>query len=628
MRNQSRLGRRPRPEPPWAATEIICDIYMRYSEEFVQRVLEANNLQDLISEVTRLKPARQGFMGRCPFPDHPEKTPSFSVSESKQVYHCFGCGKSGNLLTFLRDYHAMGFRQSVEFLADRARIELPKSDPEQAAVEDQGQQLKRKILAANAVARDFFVTQMNERSRSYLQARGLTEATIATFGLGFAPEGWDGLHRALERKQISLAVAETAGLLRQRREGTGHYDFFRDRVMFPIRRVSGEVIGFGGRILATGEPKYLNSPDSPVFSKGHTLYGLDQTARFIRAEDQVIIVEGYMDLLALFQAGFKNVVATLGTALTFEHALAIGRMTKNVIVLFDGDQPGQEAAEKSLPLLLSAALRPRGLVLPENLDPDEYLLARGAESLREEIQRAPDLFNQVLLHWTLQYRGTTTEKAGLMEKCQPLFEAMKDSRLRELYLADFSQRIQVNAAQIKRFFAETRSSSGSHRPTERKQIPGQVPPEERSDGEVLVNLKQAPKAERLLLCLALRSRVQLDFILQQNLLELLFHSGIKQIFQWIRDTYRQEPEKFDKLASLITTRIDDPGVVFEFDPSNDDNEELEAEVLRDCVRRIQTDAAKFAIENLRQNLKINPTREGMEKLVQLQKDRLNEYAKR
>lgn len=620
---------------------------MRFTNDFVQRVLEASNIVDFIGEVTQLKPSSGGFMGRCPFPDHAEKTPSFSVSETKQVYHCFGCQKSGNLFSFLRDYHGMNFPEAVEFLADRARIELPKMDSASLSEDERRNQLRKQILHANKIALEFFEAQLqtapssNEAERpvrAYIDKRKLSPEIVKQFRLGYSPSGWDGLAQYLARKSVPMDIAEQAGLVRRRREGTGHYDLFRDRLMFPIHKISGDVIGFGGRILEQGEPKYLNSPDSPVFSKGRTLYGLDQTARYIRAKDLLVIVEGYMDLLALFQAGIQSVAATLGTALTADHAHLLSKLTRNVVVLFDGDQAGQNAAEKSLPILLQAGLRPKGLVLPDELDPDEFIQERGAELLVEEIQRAPDLFNLVVHQWTLNFRGATTEKAAILERCEPLFRAMTDARLRDLYVTDLSQRIQMSPQQIKQFYASggTRPEPQQRRDFKPILSSAPMPPSEQNRGQVSSmdeknsttwNVKAAPRAERILLSLALKNRANLELVLHEKLIDRLSHPEMRQIFQWIGESYRQEPAKFDRLASLLTSRIDDPSIVFENGlmsaPGSEAVEgEFEANLLRDCVKRVQSDSLKLEIETLRQELKISPTREGMEKLIQLQKDRL------
>lgn len=656
---------------------------MRFTEDFIERVLQANNLVDLLSEVTQLKSASGGYMGRCPFPDHREKTPSFSVSEMKQVYHCFGCGKSGNVFSFLRDYHGLGFPQAVEYLADRAHIQLPVPETTRFSDEDKLQQLRKSILTANRAAAEFFELQMHQGAddsgiRAYLQERRLSDDTVKQFQLGYAPAGWDSLLNFLVAKGVDRAAAEKAGLIRSRRESQGHYDMFRDRLMFPIRKISGEVIGFGGRIIATGEPKYLNSPESSVFAKGKTLYGLDQTARYIRSQDQVVIVEGYMDLVMLFQHGIKGVAATLGTALTGDHAHALGKMTKNVVILFDGDQAGQMASIRSLAILLKAGLRPRGIALPDQMDPDEFVQARGAEALQNEIDGARDLFSLVVETWTRDFRGAATETAALLESCTPLFQAMSDFKLRELYILELAGLLRMDAQHIRRLLQGPKPQGAPFSPssTGNARFIGAlkgVEIQERAanlQGEASVkvgavggatsvggsasggdadssqqdsgqnfSIKQAPRAEKMLLGLVLRNRSNLESVLRWNALEAIGDPEMSRIFKWLVSSYRQDPAKFDMFSSLLTTQIDEPSMLNQIilaDTAShmgfsaldaDEQHANESETLRQCVKRLRIDALKKEIDGLRRELKGNPTAEGMIQLQELQKQRLEISAK-
>lgn len=635
---------------------------MRFPEAFIQQVLESNNLVDLIGETTQLKPASGGYMGRCPFPDHLEKTASFSVSEVKQVYHCFGCQKSGNLIRFMRDYHGMSFPEAIEFLATRARIPLPVVESKQSTEEERRQELRRQVYKANELAQGFFREQLRTAAEghpavAYLEKRGLSSEIIELFGLGYVGSSWEALAQFLKNRGVSSEVAEQAGLIRRRRgeNSSGHFDLFRERVMFPIRKVSGEVLGFGGRILEKGEPKYLNSPETPVFHKGRTLYGLDQTARYIRSEDRVILVEGYMDLLALFQADFRNVAATLGTALTLDHAAVIKKMTPNITVLFDGDAAGQSAAEKSLPILLQAGLRPRGLILPENQDPDDFLKARGATSMSVALDQAPDLFNLCLYQWTLHYRGAATEKLAIIEKVHPLFEIMQDTRLREMYMRELSMKLEMRPQDLARALAETRAreAQGQRGPgmmprnPQPEPVSPAMPAPQQNQGQEAVKfrIKNASRAERLLLSLGLKNRANFEFVRQQVSERDFASEGIGQIFLWIDESSRQSPERFDKLAGLLTELVDDPGVVFEFVKNIGGSElvaetgsespdhsglEFEAELLRDCVKRIRADGLKRQIDRLTQELRVQSSAENLEKLMRLQRERMtlmNQYSK-
>lgn len=651
---------------------------MKFTDSFIQQVKDANNLVDLISDTTTLKTSSGGYMGRCPFPDHAEKTASFSVSEVKQVYHCFGCQKSGNLITFMRDYHGMSFPESIEYLANRASIPIPVPDSAAASEDEKRAEIRRRVYKANEQAQNFFRDSVRSAgathpARLYFDKRGITPEIIELFGLGYVGESWDGLTGFLRNRSITTDTAVMAGLIKARNGGNGHFDLFRDRVMFPIRKISGEVVGFGGRILEKGEPKYLNSPETPVFSKGRTLYGLDQTARYIRSEDRVILVEGYMDLIAMFQAGVHNVAATLGTALTLDHAWAIKKMTPNITVLFDGDSAGQNAAEKSLPILLQAGLRPRGLTLPDNQDPDDFITERGPAAMIQVLEQAPDLFNLCLHQWTLNYRGGATEKLAIIEKVKPMFDGMQDSRLHEMYLKDLGQKLQMKPFELQRALSETDAAKsgggprmggmnsgsnvglantsaygfGAARPavgattasaTAHVSVVAGTAAQQDQGQQIRFKIKHATRAERLLLSLVLKNRANFEFVHQQGIEDVLPSESIRQIFIWVDEMSRQSPERFDKLASLLTELVDDPGVVFEFvknsgiqnqiseissnESGNEPELEYEAELLRDCVRRIRADGLKKQIEQLTQDLRIQSTSENLEKLMRLQRERM------
>ncbi|MEZ4871839.1 MAG: DNA primase [Bdellovibrionales bacterium] len=390
---------------------------MKFDQNFIDKVRESNNIVDIIGQYSQLKSSSAGqYLGLCPYPDHGEKTPSFSVSESKQVYYCFGCKKTGNAFTFLRDIMGLTFPEAVEHLAKRASIEMPKQAASQDQIdknqrEKREQSLLKKInsLALQVFQKNLQTQPKNSMVSNYVESRGFNEEIIETFKLGYASPEWEHLAQVFREKSVPLGSAEKLGLIKRsknlEKSRTGYFDILRGRLIFPILSPTGDVVGFGGRIVNPDDkPKYLNSPESQLFHKGKTLYGLFETAKFIRSADFAIVVEGYTDLIALYSAGIKNVVATLGTALTIDHAKLLKRYSKNVVVLFDGDQAGRVAAEKSLPLLLKEGLYPKGFLLPENQDPDEYLKAHGAKILKDRLRKAPDLF-QMVMDW--HFRGYT-----------------------------------------------------------------------------------------------------------------------------------------------------------------------------------------------------------------------------
>jgi DNA primase len=615
---------------------------MKFSPDFIERVSTANNIVDIISQYTQLKPSGGGMMGRCPFPDHPEKTASFSVSEAKQVYHCFGCKKSGNIFSFLQTYNGMSFPDAVEYLANRAHIPMPVAqNREESEQQDKMVQKKKQLLKVNQLAAEYFHQQFrslaaNHPAKAYAHQRGLTQEMIEEFKIGYSTEEWDGLIHFLQSRNVPLPLAEEARLIKARSGGkTGYFDLFRERLMFPIFSTMGDPIAFGGRILAQGEPKYLNSPETPVFHKGRVLYGLAQTAKYIRSEDQVIVVEGYMDLVSLYQAGFKNVVATMGTALTSDHGKMLSRITKNVVVLFDGDSAGQDAAERSLPLLLAAGLYPKGLILPDDLDPDDFVKEQGAEKLREMIATAQDLFPMILTLWMKGYRGEASEKVKLATRLQSVFMSIQDLRLKQLYLAEAAARMNVEERWLRGAIGQKPSTENNFRGSSpaandvRKQNLVQEKSvsltEEKLDQ---IQLKGASVAEATLLGLVLKSPENFSQFLESGVQESVLHSGVREVLTKATEVYRQAPEKFDKLSSLLASYVDRPDMLIAKDffaqaGSEDVDEadtEREQKLLQDCLKKVRESFIKAQVQKLTLELKGKADPEKLQQLMELQRE--------
>lgn len=653
---------------------------MRYPPEFIDKVQEASSLLDIISQYTQLKPSGAGFMGRCPFPDHQEKTASFSMSETKQVYHCFGCKKSGNIFTFLRDYNGMNFPEALEYLADRAGILLPEISADKNDQYTQSQDKKKQMLKINKIAADFFRETLkrapNDHSiRQYILKRKLTPETLEEFQIGFAPADWDRLTLHLQKNNFSLVLAEEAKLVKARKEGQGHFDLFRDRLMFPIISSSGEVLAFGGRIHDQGEPKYLNSPESFVFSKSKVLYGLAQTAKYIRSEDCVLIVEGYMDLVSLYQAGLKNVAATMGTALTPEHAKLIKRMTNNVVVLFDGDEAGQMAAERSLPILLSQGLYPRGLVLTEAKDPDEFINKFGMVEMNNQIQKSSDLFNVVLQSWMQGYRGEASQKVKLVDRLKPIFSSITDARLRSLYGEDLAMRMNVSKDWLRSSLQV--EGSGSNNAGRQFTPPTPILENLHFDGDQIqikssslieisdsstdafsgatdlvngkIKISDAGQVELMLLQTALKSRANFQWLLEfseltsqsdpstkqaadfKQILSQINHLGIRKILEIAEQVYRQDINKFDKFFTLLIDKIDKPEVLFQsFNfgvgrqlPNNPEfDAEKEQKFLSDLVKKIQQNFLKAQSLKMKTSIRTDDA-EKLREFSELHKNRVS-----
>ncbi len=354
---------------------------------FITELLSRVDLVGLIGSRVQLKKAGKDFLGLCPF--HEEKTPSFSVSPTKDMYYCFGCAAGGDAIKFLQEYDGLSFAEAVESLAAGVGLEIPR---QRSAAP---QRDLRPLYEAMRIAERYYQAQLKHATQAveYLKRRGLTGAAAQTFGLGYAPQGWDGLFSALSKGDAAInpKVLLEAGLIGRNDQG-GEYDRFRHRIMFPVRDIKGRIVAFGGRLLGDGKgPKYLNSPETPIFRKSHELYGLFEARQAMRQLPSLIVVEGYMDVIALAQAGIPNVVATLGTATGEGHYQKLYRYADQVICCFDGDQAGRRAANKALEGALPSLTGGRGLklmLLPEGEDPDTMVRRHGAEDFRRRLDQA------------------------------------------------------------------------------------------------------------------------------------------------------------------------------------------------------------------------------------------------
>ena len=362
---------------------------MFYPEELVEEVRTRNDIVDVISGYVKLQRKGSSYFGLCPF--HNEKSPSFSVSPGKQMYYCFGCGAGGNVLTFIMEYENYSFPEALKFLADRAGVKLPQQ--EYSREERRQQDLRTAILEVNKTAAKYYYYQLRSEAgkpgMDYLKNRQLSEETMQRFGLGYATKFSDGLYRYLKQKGVSDELLRQSGLMNVD-EKRGMYDKFWNRVIFPIMDVNNRVIGFGGRVMGDGKPKYLNSPETKVFDKSRNLYGLN-VARTSR-KNYIIVCEGYMDVISMHQAGFTNAVASLGTALTSQHASLLKRYTEEVILSYDSDEAGIKAALRAIPLLKEAGLTAKVLRMAPYKDPDEFIKALGTEAFQERINQAQNSF--------------------------------------------------------------------------------------------------------------------------------------------------------------------------------------------------------------------------------------------
>lgn len=427
----------------------------RIPEPFIEDLLARTDIVELVNQRVPLKKTGRNYSACCPF--HQEKTPSFTVAPDKQFYYCFGCGAKGNAVGFLMEYDNLAFPEAIEQLAQRAGMEVPREQGHDAARQKKYRDRLQTLYDLLARAERFYRQQLKgdrdrQRAVDYLKGRGLTGEIAARYGLGFAPPGFDNLMTGLSLDSEGVEKGVECGLL-VRREDTGRtYDKFRDRIMFPIRDSRGRTIGFGGRVLGDGKPKYLNSPETPVFHKGEELYGLWEWRQSKEKSGQLFVVEGYMDVIALAQHGISNAVATLGTATTEEHARKLFRQVDEVVFCFDGDNAGRRAAWRALESALPAledGKQARFLFLPEGEDPDTLVRREGREELLALAARAPGLSRYLFDHLSEGLDlGSVDGRARLARLAMPVLALARGEAYKRLLRKELSELTRLDSADL------------------------------------------------------------------------------------------------------------------------------------------------------------------------------------
>ncbi|MDH3329206.1 MAG: DNA primase [Desulfobulbaceae bacterium] len=486
-------------------------------EEIKNRVREAADIVQVIGDIVELKKAGSRYSGLCPF--HAEKTPSFSVNPQGQFFHCFGCGESGDVFSFVMKYNRLSFPEALKELAGRYHIDLPEpklSDADRErirqrdllySVNKEAAQIYQEFLATSADAED---------ARRYLETRGVPEEIIRVFKIGYAPEpasaGWSYVTARLQNMNLSVAAIERAGLAVKKDRG-GYYDRFRDRILFPIMDMSGQVVAFGGRILGEGQPKYMNSPESPIFDKSRLLFGLFQHREKIRECRQVIVVEGNFDLILLAVHGIENVVAPLGTALTREHIRSLRGYCDEVVLLFDGDSAGLKAAMRSVPFFLAEHVDARVAVLPDGHDPDSYVREKGPDAIAKLVDEASPLAEFVFETLSRRYGLTLDGKNKIVSELQEIISAGDDSVQRSLMTAHFSEMLGISPAQF-----EGRLPHSAGKNPQAKVFPR-------------ASLKNLPRKERQLLNFLILYPEYFPELMAAGIERVIADSAVKNIFQ-------------------------------------------------------------------------------------------------
>jgi len=428
----------------------------------VEQIKQRASIVEIASQYTSLKKRGSRFIGLCPF--HSEKTPSFTVDEDKQLYHCFGCGAGGDIFTLIMEKESLSFPESVRYLAEKYNIELPK----QKRLSPKAQSIKEKLLkiTGDALAfykKNLFNTREGKRALEYLEKRKISKDTIDKFKIGYAQNSWDSLVKYFQQKNTDIKLVEKTGLVMRRKDGQSFYDRFRGRIMFPILDVSGKAVAFGGRTLFNDKSKYLNSPDSPIYTKGQVLYGLNFSKESIRESKQMILVEGYTDFLSLYQRGITNVAASLGTSLTENQAALASRFTRNIAIAYDPDDAGKKAACRAVSLCFAQGIRTQVMCFPKGQDPDNYITKNGSEKFKSLFRKSPSGLQFLIKDYTKDKNLDNPENKA--EVARHIWENIKnilDSLVLSEYIKKTSEYLSIDEQEMRKIIQEKQTETGQN----------------------------------------------------------------------------------------------------------------------------------------------------------------------
>ncbi|ERI90228.1 DNA primase [Clostridiales bacterium oral taxon 876 str. F0540] len=557
---------------------------MIISEEIIQKVKDSNDIVDIISETVRLKRAGKYFTGLCPF--HHEKTPSFTVTQDKQIYKCFGCGEGGNVITFIMKSRNMDFTESVKLLAERANIQIESENPKAVKEKEAAEKLYKINVEA---ARYFFANLKRFRTaEDYFSNRGIKEGTIRHFGLGFAPDSWNGLMNFLKRKGYTELDMLNAGLI-IKNQNNKFYDRFRNRVMFPVFDYKGKVIGFGGRVLDDSKPKYLNSPETNIFKKGINLYGLNFAIKNLK-ERMIIIVEGYMDCISLHQYGITNVVASLGTALTVYQAKLLKKYVDKVIISYDADVAGQNATVRGLDILKNEGFDLRVLTVPKGKDPDEFIRVNGKEAFEKLIHEALPLIDYQLKKIKEGFNLKDSEELISYAKSASSIISNLDSVTKDIYIKKISEETGVKEQAIYDL------------------IRGEI--QKNSDKDIVVNIEGDfgqklylepvyMKAERSILKLMHEKKEVYDYIINNFNINNIINESHKKIYSLICEYNDYDVKERQKHVEARCTDIESVKEwinILEFELVYKDNDYIA--FVNDCIKELK----KYRLEENKKNI--------------------------
>jgi len=592
----------------------------RVSPDFIEQVRLANDIVDIIGEDTFLKNTGGGsrYMGLCPF--HEEKNPSFSVAQDKQVYHCFSCGQSGNTFTYLQVKKGLSFMEALEYLAKRSGISWDMDDPENT---DNNYVERKTLLKINQLAIEFYENNLqslpdNHYTKKYLQKRNLSSDTIKQFRLGYATTDWKAFLNYITKKRMNLDLVMKLGLIKKK--NNNYYDMFRDRLMFPVLDKNGkDVLGFGGRALGDAKPKYINSQDSSIFQKGKTFYGWQCSVPAIREKGKALVVEGYTDYLSLYQRGIKNVVATLGTALTKHHAKTLSYYTDQVILFFDGDQAGKKASERSLSILLSYNLAPKWLSLEDGMDPDSFIQKYGKEVLEKKVDHAKDLFLYLFLE-DLKNHPVGIERLNLIQKVASVLTGITKTTLKEYYvdrvLDSFGYDEKLAKRALTRALKKERlKNNRSHNNKDvffwdkdvKNDLNHKKTKEDINNKKNYISLKEAPKAEIYLAILALENSEYYKFIEEMEGLKKLSHKGVSKVFDIIKECKKESWDSIEELTPMVSAYLLDPRELqkAQYPSLTYLSSKKVKTFIQDCINKVEKNKERSRLKNITANMRLD-----------------------
>lgn len=572
---------------------------MYYPDEVIEEVRSHNNIVDIIGGYVRLQKKGSSYFGLCPF--HNEKSPSFSVSPNKQMYYCFGCGAGGNVFTFIMEYENQTFPEAVKILADRAGIALPEAE---LTEEQKRERNKRQLLLEiNKTAANYFYYLLNgdqgQQAREYLENRRMSKETQIHFGLGYASKYSNDLYLYLKKKGYQDQILKETGLLTYD-EKRGAHDKFWNRVMFPIMDVNNRVIGFGGRVMGDGTPKYLNSPETMLFDKSRNLYGLNY-ARTSR-KPYMIICEGYMDVIAMHQAGFTNAVASLGTAFTTQHSVLLKRYTQEVRLAYDSDGAGQKAALRAIPILKFAGINVRVIHMDPYKDPDEFIKNLGTEAFQERIDAAESSFMFEISVLEKNYKQSDPEeRASFMKAMARRLLEFPQELERNIYIDAIAGRYGIASEELKRMvnsFGASMSREQVEAAIYQQQEREEMPAKKRVEKEDSVLTAQKFFLTWLIEEPSIYDKTK-DYINEDDFVEPLYHHVAALVFEELRATGQVMParilnqfedvEEQKTAASLFNTRL-----------KTDDDPAVREKALNETVKRIKKNSLELKSRSVRE----------------------------